>query len=195
MQKGISLKEELLRKSIHITTSVIPLIYYYHASKEQILVLCLGFFSLFLIGDILRIYVTQIQQIYEKIFGNLLREHESGKNLNGATLLFLGLSISILLFEKNIAVVAMLFLTISDSAAAIIGKIFGRHYISHKTFEGAFAFFASASIISLIFYEKVIFGLLIAVIMAIVELAPIKINDNIIIPIISGLLLTLANIV
>jgi len=195
MQKGISLKKEIARKSIHFTTSILPFAYFSLAQKEQILVLSISLFVLFLIGDILRIYVTQMKQIYEKIFGSLLRENESGKNLNGATLLFLGFSVSIVLFEKNIAIIAMLFLAISDSVAAIVGKRFGKHRIFSKTFEGALGFFASAFIISLIFYDRIIFSLLIALIMAIIELVPLKINDNIVIPIATGLLFTLANTV
>jgi dolichol kinase len=193
MQKEISVKRELVRKSIHIITSIIPLVYYYYNQKDQILILCVSLFILFLTGDLLRVYVIKMKQIYEKVFGKLLREKESGKGLNGATLLFLGFSITILLFERNIAIVAMLFLSISDTVAAIIGKSFGRIKIFNKTFEGALAFFVSAFIISLIFYDRVILGLLIAIIMAIIELAPIKINDNITIPLATGILFTLAN--
>ena len=35
MPAGISLKNELIRKSIHISTVIIPIIYYYHLDREQ----------------------------------------------------------------------------------------------------------------------------------------------------------------
>ncbi len=193
MQNGISLKRELTRKIIHLITSLIPLAYFYYSSEEQILVLCISLFILFLVGDILRIYVIQLRQIYEKIFGKLLREHETEKSLNGATLLFLGFTLAILLYEKNIAVIAMLLLSVSDSLAAIVGKSFGNHRFFNKTLEGSLAFFISAFIIILFFYDKIFLGLITALTMAIVELVPNKINDNIVIPIMAGLLLSLAN--
>ncbi|KAA3617492.1 MAG: phosphatidate cytidylyltransferase [Calditrichaeota bacterium] len=194
MQNEISPKTELARKFIHISTSIIPLVYYYMATKEQILVLCISLFLIFLVGDVLRIYVTKLRQIYEKVFGMLLRKNETGKTLNGATLLFLGFLLAVVLFEKNIAVVSMLFLSVSDTLAAVAGKLFGKYKIFNKTIEGTAAFFLSAFIISLFFYDKPILGFGVALATAIIELVPLKINDNITIPLISGLLFTIAKI-
>ena len=128
MPAGISLKNELIRKSIHISTVIIPIIYYYHLDREQMSFLCISLFILLLIGDILRIYITLLTQIYEKILGKLLRSEETGKRLNGATLLFLGFSISVLFFEKEIAIISMMILALSDSIAAIVGKSYGKKY-------------------------------------------------------------------
>ena len=193
MCKAISFKKELIRKSIHLTTSIIPIAYYTLFEREQILVLCISIFVLFLTGDILRIYVTQMKQFYENIFGRLLRDNETGKSLNGATLLFLGFVMSVLLFDKNIAIMSMLFLSISDSIAALIGKSIGKHKIFNKTMEGTIGFFLSAAIISTIFFHNVIAGLLIALSVAIIELIPTKINDNILIPLVSGVFFTIAD--
>jgi dolichol kinase len=195
MQKEITLKKELIRKSIHLMTSAVPLAYFYYLNKEQILALSISLFILFLIGDILRINVTELKQIYEKIFGSLLRENESGKKLNGATLLLLGFSLAFFLFDKNIAIIATLFLTVSDSSAAIFGKKFGTHNLWDKSVEGAVAFFLTAFIVCLIFYDHFVISFIIAFIMAIIESAPIKINDNLTIPLVSGGLFTLTHFI
>ena len=52
----------------------------------------------------------------------------------------------------------------------------------------------SAFIISFVFYDKPILGVGVALVTAIAELVPLKINDNITIPLLSGFLFTIAKI-
>jgi len=188
MNPDISLKKELIRKSIHIATAIIPALYILSREKEQILIICISLFILFLTGDILRIYVRQLRQIYEKVFGTLLRAEESGKKLNGATLLLAGYSLAVIFFETDIAAASMLFLAFADSMAAIIGKTFGKRMIFNKTLEGSLAFFITAGIISVLIFDNKIVSIGIAGLVTILELIPVKINDNLSIPVISGTL-------
>ena len=124
MQQDMNIKQELIRKSIHIATSVIPIFYLFILNREQIIILCISLFIFFLTADISRIVIPGLKQIYEKIFGPILRTVEKGKKLNGATLLFLGFMISVILFEKQIAIASMFLLSLSDSLAFISRNVF-----------------------------------------------------------------------
>jgi len=186
------MQNELIRKAIHLLTAVIPLFYLYYLEWEQMSVLCISLFVLFLLGDILRIYVTHLTQIYEKIFGKLLRPAEKGKKLNGATLLLLGYAIVTVLFDKQIAVIAMLILAVSDSMAAIIGIKFGRKKWFGKTMEGSLIFFIITFFIAGIFSANIGVNILGAALITSVELFSGKLNDNLTIPIVSALFFMLA---
>lgn len=186
MVADISLKNEIIRKSIHIATAVIPLYYYFAGQKEELSYICLILFIFFLTADLSRIYFIQLSQIYEKILGNLLRSEERGKRLNGATLLFLGFLLAVLLFDKTTAVIVMLFISIADSIAAIVGKSFGKTVLFNKTLQGSVAFFITAFLIASYFNENMILNICVAAVSTLIELLPIKINDNITIPIAAG---------
>jgi len=187
------MQSELIRKTIHLVTAVIPLMYLFYLDREQMSVFCISLFILFLLGDTLRIYVTHLTQIYEKIFGKLLRSAEKGKKLNGATLLLLGFSVATILFEKEIAILAMLILAVSDSLAAIIGMKFGRREWFGKTMEGSLAFFITTFFITGFFSDNI--GIITsgAALITGVELFSGKLNDNLTIPVISGLFFTVAS--
>jgi len=186
------MQNELIRKSIHLLTAIIPLIYLIYLDREQMSVLCISLFVLLLVGDILRIYITQMTQFYEKILGKLLRVDEKGKKLNGATLLLLGFSIATVLFEKDIAIISMLILAIADSMAAITGMRFGKRKWFGKSVEGSLAFFVTTFIIVSYFSNDTGINILGAALITIVELLSGKLNDNLTIPIVSGLFFTLA---
>ena len=135
------MRNEVFRKAIHLLTAILPVIYFLYLDREQMSFLCISLFILFLLGDILRIYVTVLRQIYEKIFGKLLRADERENKLNGATFLFLGFSVAVILFEKEVAVISMLILALSDSLAALFGMQFGKKKGHGKTIHGSIAFF------------------------------------------------------
>jgi dolichol kinase len=79
-----------------------------------------------------------------KIFGFIMREHEndfSKKNLNGASYVFIAATLTLWIFPKIIFITAFSMLIICDTAAALIGRKFGKHKFLAKSFEGTFAFF------------------------------------------------------
>lgn len=186
MNTDITLKNEIIRKTIHISTAVIPLYYLYFGTKNQLVFVISTLLVLFLAADISRIYFIQLSQIYEKLLGNLLRPEEKNKSLNGATLLISGFFIAVVFFEKQTAIILMLFIAIADSMAAIVGKSIGRISLFNKTLEGTITFFIAACLISLAMSENLVSSLFVGAFTALIEVLPIKINDNIAIPIAAG---------
>ncbi|MBO8130448.1 MAG: hypothetical protein H0Z29_02900 [Candidatus Marinimicrobia bacterium] len=188
-------KGEIARKVIHFTASLIPIIYYFFVERRTALVI-LGILTvIFLFAEVLRMLIPNLYDLYLKIFGWMLRSHEAKYNLTGATYVFIGSFLTIFFFPKDVATTVLLFLTIGDSTACILGMKYGRIKIFNKTLEGSLAFtisslIATIWITSIPFHIKIV-GVLVA---ALVELLPKKFDDNISIPIISGLIITILGI-
>jgi dolichol kinase len=191
----IQYKDELFRKLIHLTSLSIPVIYYFITGETAAIIL--GILAVTaLIIDLGRYIHPETGKIFYKIFGFLLREHEldhKKKNLNGATYVLISALISVLIFPKVIFISAFSILIISDSAAALVGRKFGRHKFLSKSLEGTLTFFISACIVILFtpkvgsFQEEYLIGFIAAFVGAIVENISFRlIDDNLSIPLSVG---------
>lgn len=180
---------ELKRKSLHTGTAALPLFYYFGAPRNTILLVSLFLFCGFLIADLLRMYFPLARKYFLRVFSVLLREEERQNRLTGATNLFAGMSLSFFLFDKENAVAAVLFLCLADSAAAVIGRVFGSRQFAGKSLQGSAAFFITAVAIGFCTIRTGwdIAGVALAA--TIVEFLPLQINDNLSIPLVSGFLL------
>lgn len=102
-----------------------------------------------------------------------------------------------LVFDKWIAVVSLTYIIIGDPAAAIVGRIWGRHKIwGNKSIEGSLSFFVAAALSGLIWslvspipWHFAVLGGLFA---AIVEMVIYQVDDNLTVPILTALMLRFA---
>ena len=187
----LNLKAELRRKSIHLSCTIIPILYYFACSREQILVFSCFIAIGFLIAEFARYRIQFCAQIFEKTFFSLLREKEIKRGLTGATYLFLSTSITIFIFEKEVAVPALFVLTLADSFAAITGKLKGKHKFFNKSIEGSATFFLFTLLILYIFIpESGLSVISISVLVTVIEALPVPVNDNILVPLSAGIFLT-----
>jgi dolichol kinase len=149
--REIDYKSELLRKSIHLTSLLIPIIYYFIPEGLGLTILIpLVLFSL--IVDTLKIFSKKFRQFFIKFFGFMLREHEldeSKHTYTGATFVLLSALITVLIFPKVIFITAFSILIISDTSAALFGRKYGKHKFLAKSLEGSSAFFVSAIVVVL----------------------------------------------
>lgn len=144
-----SYSTELIRKGIHLCSISIPVVYYF-ISRETALTILIPLALAFGLSDIARLSIPSVGALYNKLFGFLLRRHEvraTKPRLNGATFVLLSAIICIWLFPKVIVITAFAILIISDTAAALIGRRFGRHPFHSKTIEGTTAFFLTALLV------------------------------------------------
>jgi len=119
------------------------------------------------------------------------------EQITGATFLLIGVLITTILFDRVSASTGMFFMSFSDTAAAIIGVRFGKTKIwNDKTLEGSFAFLITSLIIVFMIPEIPLgLGIITAIIVTIVELLAVpKVNDNLLIPIVTATILSLGNI-
>jgi len=186
------MRQEILRKTIHlIVNSLISLIYLFFNIPRLWMVILLGIASVFVILiDIGRSCEGWLSTIFAKYFNKMLRSHERNGKLTGASYVFIGAFISVAIFPKEIAVMALLFTAIGDTVAALYGRKFGKIRIWNKTLEGSVVGLIACFIIALFFTQIpniVKFSGVFAAMF--IELLPIKIDDNLRIPLFSGIIM------
>jgi len=177
---------EIKRKTVHLATLVIP-IGYGLTSDTAILTFLIPFFLLYLVVDLLRHFHPGLASLFRKhFFGRVLREKEA-PTLMGSTYFLFASILTILLFPKPIAIVSLLILILSDTAAALVGKSIGRISIFGKTLEGTMAFIFTSLLIVWI-YPNVdrLSGSFAALGAALIEVLPIPLDDNLTIPLTAG---------
>jgi dolichol kinase len=102
----------------------------------------------------------------------------------------LGVLLSLTLYPKQVGFAAITILTLGDGTAKIMGKKFGVTHFPYnkaKKLEGTVAGIIASTMGCLLFvspYKAVI----VSTICMIIESVPLPINDNILIPLIAGLL-------
>jgi len=131
-----------------------PIIYYF-ITKPIAIIILLPITASVLFIDIYRHRIPKIQYLVDFFLGKIMRESEiSSKKLASCSWMFLGLFISCVIFTKEVATVSWLVLFLSDSAAAIIGKKFGKNkFANGKTLEGSASFFISALFIGMFYHQ------------------------------------------
>ena len=180
---------EFLRKLLHLSNLVIPFTYlFYFDSKVEALIILLPITLFALLIEYLRISSISVKNIFDKYLFSMLRNHEKSGKYTGATWVFISSTLSIGIFPKDIAVISLIYMSIGDTAAGLIGRKFGRIKIYNKTLEGALAGFIFCLIVGLMIdlnlsKTLVAIGALSA---AIIELMPISIDDNLRIPLFTG---------
>lgn len=149
----ITTEFEIKRKSFHLCSIFLPIIYFFASKFTICTILIMGFcFTIYI--DVHRNFDNKIKDVTTKVFGEILRpQEESGNfNLTGSTYMALGFLITALLFEKGLAITSWLVLIISDTMAAVIGTRFGKRLPNGKSYIGSFTFCFSAIIISIVTY-------------------------------------------
>ncbi len=186
----IAMIGEVFRKLTHLGAISIPLGFYYFGNI--ILYFLAGTLLASIIADLIRLFGgAKSKLLISRYLGIMIRPHES-KNFTGATYILASSLITILLFDKPIAVMAIAFIVVGDTAGAIIGRIWGKVKFRGKSLEGSISFFFACTIVIIIvpgipFWIK-ISGALAA---TITEAFAIWADDNLIVPIVSGAIMQL----
>ena len=141
----------------------------------------------FLLLDIVRLLSKKTNLI---LFKSFLFKQKEVRTFSSMTMFLVAIFLSILLFPKNIAILALTFLIFGDVFAKVIGMLFGKVHIFKKTLEGSITYFLAAGIFGLLLQPYLGISYLILVIgaltAALVELIPWGVDDNLSVAIISG---------
>ncbi len=192
----ISFGQELIRKGTHMGALIIPGSYYLLGlDRAQMLAVMIPATILMIFIDLARLRNWAFWRGFgRKWFSPIIRQHELAGDFTGATYILLTVCASVALFPKPIAVAAMAFIIVGDTTAALIGRKFGtRRFFNGKSIEGTLACLGGTLAVAFLTPELARpVAVLGAVVAAIVEALPFGIDDNVTVPIISGLVMTLA---
>lgn len=177
---------EVLRKSVHLVSIFIVLIYEFYGKDAVLWVL-----MMFLVAVLPLEYFRLEKSMKIPFFYRMYREHEADK-LGGHIYFALGAIAVISLFDREIAYAAVLMTTFGDMAAALIGKFHGKRRIfreifkNDKSLEGSASEFIIDLVLGLVVTGNPIVSLVMAFSATVTETAVNKIDDNLIIPVFSG---------
>jgi len=199
---------EIYRKLTHLFAIIIPVLYYFVIKNQLIAIAILLPFAIgSVVWDSARIENPKYRHKFLKLFGSHLRDSEVSR-LTGGSYLLTASVVIIAVFSREIAFLAISYLVIGDTFAAFFGLSMGRRKFIHskKSLEGLIGAFTACSVWGLLSYflflkrvfsyncahpELAVIMILIGALTAsVVESVDLHINDNISIPILSALAMT-----
>ena len=171
---------EIFRKLIHISSLAIPLIYFFLIKDKNVMAAILITLTLIsLLIDYARINREGFVKIFfQKHLKSALRPNELKGNLTGATWMLIGFTFSVIIFDFDVSVLALLFLSIGDAVAALVGRALPIGKIWDKSISGSLSgflvcLFFGLAINNSLSLQIIIFG---AVSGMFIELIPLKIK-------------------
>ncbi|HEY3423032.1 MAG TPA: dolichol kinase, partial [Methanocellaceae archaeon] len=131
--------KEVARKSIHMGGFLAPLLYYFFLSREtMLLIIGLGVMA----GVLLEAVRLSGNPIFPRI---LLRKHEESGVVGGYFYGILGTFLAVLLFDKTIAIAAILFLNFGDAITGLAGAVVMMYHEGAKADNRTYASEGAAS--------------------------------------------------
>ena len=193
---GDGMQSKLWRRLWHLVGgSFFPILALF--IPKGILLIILGTMTgIFVAWEIVRFASPSVNRWMMLHLGVILKKEE-GFRLTGSTYLLVSSLAVFLLFEKYIAITSLLFLSIGDLMAAVIGEKFGKRIVFNKSLEGSLACLASCLLIGALMTRTIStitasIAIVGAIMATVAELLPIPIDDNLTIPLFSAGIMTLA---
>ncbi len=181
----MSLQHEIRRKTFHLVSNAIPIGYMLMNRTIALWAIAI-LLSFSIILELSRLFSPKLRKLIHPIFKPIMRDSEE-KKISAATYLLIGAWITIYFFEKDIAVASLFLVSIGDTVAAIIGTAYGKTKFLGKSIEGTAAFFVSSGIIMIpmtgLTLDQKLAGMFAGTFS---ELLPIRISDNLTIPIVTA---------
>jgi dolichol kinase len=189
---NITYHNEGLRKATHLFALVMPAAYVF-LSKSMILWCLIPVTMGIVLCDTARLRGWSMWRLLEPLWGPLIRPQEAS-TYTGASYIMVATVLTVSLFSKPAAICALAFIIVGDSAGALVGRKWGTHKYGRrgKSIEGSAAFFLS-SLIPVIAVAQMPFwiGICGASVATVTEALSDEIDDNLSVPLVSGLVLHL----
>jgi dolichol kinase len=187
---------QLGRRLVHLANgSAIATAYALIFTHQQIVHTFGSIACLVYILDRVRIHYPELVERAPWINSLLFRAEEQFKE-SAMTPYAIAILLTLLTFPKTIALIAIYPLAIADPASALVGITWGRHrVVEGKSVEGSLAFFAATALITIVVLRMTTVldtgplaatALAIGLAGAIFEMLPLRLDDNLTIPLFVG---------
>lgn len=193
----------IARKLWHMATGLLGLALYRKSGLpvETVALALLVFSACSFLVEYSRLKNEKLNQLLMIVMKPIMRESEKN-SVSGMPFYALGVSLSLFFFPERIAILSILFLVFADPIASFCGILFGRDKIlPNKSLQGTIAAFSVCYIVTLVYglihaspsMNLLIFSIVAGIIGAVSELCSQFVDDNLCIPVISGLGLFILN--
>lgn len=194
----------ILRKLWHMTSGSLVLYVYLRSQESKIvmghIVMCIALAGF--AADFARRKNKRFNAIVLRLMGPLMRRSER-EGLSGLPFYALGCALALYFYHEHLAILSIMFLIFSDPISSFFGVLYGKDKIlPNKSLQGAVAGFFTCYLITLFYLMNtttvgihiLIFAIVSGIIGASSELiSAFNIDDNLTIPVLSGLGMTLLN--
>jgi HAD superfamily phosphoserine phosphatase-like hydrolase len=185
-------RHELIRETIHISGFFMAIISFYFLNHYIVVFLIFLVTLLYGISELARMRGLNLP-ITSAITWNAANKPEMYEFITAPIFYALGIILALILFSEPVGYASIAILTLGDSFATLFGRKMGCHVFNYrmgKSVEGAFFGFIAAAL-GATFFVPPLEAFLGATGGMLIENLPLPINDNLTIPIISGLIITL----
>jgi dolichol kinase len=191
LRKSSLSRNEIRREAIHACGFLVPIISYFIRIRFTVL-LIVTVTLLFVMSELARMERRNLPVI-SSVTKSAALQPELFEFATAPIFFAFGILLTLLLFPSSVSYGAIAIFALGDSAASIFGKIFGKRILPFnkgKTLEGSilgfiFAFLGGA------FWLSVPLALVGAAVAMITESLPLPLNDNVVTPLVTGLVLVL----
>jgi len=205
------LSKELERKAFHVAGFIIPATYIAclesgFMTRSQCAILLGTLASMQALIEIGRKTSPRIREFFIKLMKHTMRPEELTENKATGTVYFMtGNFLVVWLYEPAVAVVSQLFLVVGDLMAALVGIAYGRIKVTkNKSLEGCLGCFGSCIVVGVLFLSWAVplaplwqivlicaAGGFVATVVELYSDDGFYLNDNLTIPVSSGLIVHL----
>lgn len=178
------------RKFYHALGGIWLIAMYYALGRDRALLFYAGLALVVASIEAARLGSRRINEFIFKHFSGFIRKKEADRP-TGTLWYVLGVGLSFFLFSPESATASVCFLAFGDVTATTIGQRYGKTKLGDKSLEGTAGFLIACAVASVLLsvldlapgWQALVVGSMVA---AAVELMPIKVNDNLSIPVIAG---------
>jgi len=172
---------------------VFPIVYYFSPNKIIVEMLLLYLLGIMTTLEAMRYISPNLWRTVAEHSKGILKVRQG--MITGTTALLIANIIVIAFFNKQVAIVSLVYMLFGDTASAIVGTKYGKVKMGNKSLEGSLAFFITVMVLALIFYRWtgirihlviLSFG---AIAATIIEALPIEINDNLTVPLAAAIVM------
>ena len=195
----VSIRHALRRGTFHAVVGSTPAIALFIFPRSAVLAALAVVTAVFLSLEAARLCIPSLKEWSSVWFAPLLRQEEKSK-LTGSSYLLIGCLITVLAFPQDIASLAILFSSLGDPAATVIGIWKGHTRLWDKSVEGNIACLLVCLLIgtlvaTILENPPLMVAIVGAILATLFQALPSRLNDNLTIPLGSAIGMMVISIV
>ncbi len=183
-------RNDIVRETIHASGVLMPILAS-HSGKYYVAYFILIVTLLYVMSELARIEKKSLP-LFSLITRHAATQSELGEFATTPILFATGIILTLLIYPAPASSAAIAAFALGDSTASLVGKAFGKIHLpinKGKTLEGSLTGLVFAFLAALLFVPPWL-ALIGAVAAMTFELLPLPLNDNLVIPLVTGAILT-----